>query len=161
MERTGHSVILTRSPDETEAVGAALASRLGGGVCVALVGGLGAGKTVFVRGACRGLDVAEDILSPTFILYEAFDGRLPVVHVDLYRLEHESEIESLGVFDLLGGDTVVLVEWGDRSDTLMDNVDIAVGIDDSDLGHPRRRRIDFAYTPDLAAVFGDIESWLS
>lgn len=161
MERTGRAAIVTRSADETESVGAALAARLRAGACVALVGGLGAGKTVFVRGMCRGLGVDEDVLSPTFILYEAFDGRLPVVHIDLYRLEHESEVESLGVFDLLGGDSVVLAEWGDRSDMLMRHADIAVAIDDSDLEHPDRRRIEFAYTADLAAAFGDIASWLS
>lgn len=137
MERSKRFVIHTASEGETEAVGRSLGTRLEGGALLALAGPLGAGKTVFVRGLCRGLGVEDAVVSPTFILYEAFEGRRPVVHVDLYRLEHESEIESLGVFDLLGGETVVVVEWANRSPALLDVADVVVEI--ADAGKDARR----------------------
>lgn len=157
MKRTLCTTVVTTSADETETLGAKLGGRVRAGACIALVGGLGTGKTVFVRGACRGLGVDEDVLSPTFILYEAFDGRLPVVHVDLYRLEHESEIEELGVFDLLGGDTVILAEWGDRSETLLENADAVVTIDTG--GGAQHRRVTLEATSEFARMIGGGESW--
>jgi tRNA threonylcarbamoyladenosine biosynthesis protein TsaE len=126
--------VTTRSAAETEALGGELGRKIHSGLCIALVGGLGAGKTVFARGLCRGLGVSEDVLSPTFVLYEEFEGRLGVIHLDLYRLGHESDIEALGVFDQLGGDKVIVIEWGDRSDTLMASSDLVVTI------HPRSER---------------------
>jgi tRNA threonylcarbamoyladenosine biosynthesis protein TsaE len=154
VERSGHTVVSVSSPEATERLGAAIGERLERGACVALVGGLGVGKTVFVRGACRGLGVDEDVLSPTFILLEVFQGRVDVAHVDLYRLEHESEIEELGVFDMLGGDTVLLVEWADRSELLMSGADIVVEITDKGEG----RSVAFSYTDEMAPVFADVRS---
>lgn len=156
MKRTGRRVIHTRSAEETRQLGVELAARLDDGVCIALVGPLGSGKTEFVRGACRGLDVDDEVVSPTFILYEGFAGRLPVVHVDLYRLEHESELEDLGVFDLLGGNTVVLAEWADRSDVLMAHAGIAVEIGDAG---PGERRIVMTYAPEYAPALEGMPSW--
>ncbi len=156
MERIHRSELHARTPGDTERAAAAMTSRLTEGACVALVGPLGAGKTVFVKGACRGLGVDDDVLSPTFILYEAFDGRLPVVHVDLYRLEHETEIEDLGVFELIGGDTVILAEWANRSDALMGHADIVVEIVDEGDG----RCIQFEYTDALRATFEGMDQWL-
>ena len=127
-QRTESFSVRTSAPEETGRFGAALGARLEAGMCVALVGALGAGKTTLVRGMCRALGVDEEILSPTFILYEVFAGRYPVVHVDLYRLEHEAELEALGVFDLPGGDAVLLAEWGDRSEALLARADVVVEI---------------------------------
>lgn len=141
----------TNLPAATEALGAEIGARIDRGLCMLLSGDLGAGKTVFVRGLCRGLGVAEHVLSPTFTLYEAYRGRRRVVHVDLYRVEHESEVEALGVFDLLGDpDVVLLVEWGERSQTLRGRADVVVtityaGDDERDL------RVEA--TPDCAAIF--------
>jgi tRNA threonylcarbamoyladenosine biosynthesis protein TsaE len=78
---------ITRSVRETEAAGAALARRLRAGACVRLVGPLGAGKTAFVRGAMRALGVREPAASPTFVLAREGRGRVPVAHLDLYRLD--------------------------------------------------------------------------
>jgi tRNA threonylcarbamoyladenosine biosynthesis protein TsaE len=120
--------IQSTSPTATEELGDRLGSRIDGGLCISLVGALGTGKTVFARGLCRGLGVEEFVLSPTFILYEEFQGRLPVVHLDLYRLEHEREIEELGVFDKLGDDCVVITEWGDRSERIFGASDMVVSL---------------------------------
>lgn len=144
----------THSSAETEQFGAALGERIRRGACVCLTGPLGAGKTVLVAGLCRGLGVREPVTSPTFILMESFNGRLPIVHIDLYRLEHEREIEDIGVFDLLGGDTVVIAEWGERSPSLHAAADIDIRIEPED-GTARTIRVSAA--PAFAQDLGDIE----
>jgi tRNA threonylcarbamoyladenosine biosynthesis protein TsaE len=123
------ATVRTGAASETERLGAAIGERLGPGACVCLTGPLGAGKTVIASGLCRGLGVREAVASPTFVLLERFEGRVPVVHVDLYRLEHEREIEAVGVFEWVGGDAVVIVEWGDRSPGLMAAADVEIRID--------------------------------
>jgi tRNA threonylcarbamoyladenosine biosynthesis protein TsaE len=124
--RSRMHVFRSHSEADTAAFGVALGRRISEGTCVSIVGPLGAGKTVLIRGICRGLAVEEEILSPTFILCEEFKGRLPVTHVDLYRLEHEKEIEELGVFEKLGSNNVILVEWADRSSYLNEASDIVI-----------------------------------
>lgn len=126
--RSVFSTVTTRSAAETEQLGRRVGLKIQPGLCIVLVGSLGAGKTVFARGLCRGLGVSEEVLSPTFILYEQFEGRAEVIHIDLYRLEHESDIEALGVFDQIGRDSVIVAEWGDRSDTLLASSDLVVRI---------------------------------
>jgi len=107
----------TRSVEETLALGREFASRLGAGECVALIGELGAGKTVFVRGLAAGLGVNEDgiVSSPTFVLVQEYAGRLPLYHVDLYRLaDAEEELADLGLSEMLA-EGVVAIEWADRA----------------------------------------------
>lgn len=146
MRRSVACTVRTTSRAETANFGAALGARIRGGACVCLVGPLGAGKTVVVGGLCRGLGVSDPVVSPTFILLETFAGRLPVVHVDLYRLEHERELEEIGVFDYLGSDTVLLVEWGDRSPGVFAAADIAIEIHS---GEGNARTLVVSATPSL------------
>ena len=82
----------------------------------ALNGDLGSGKTTFVQGLANGLGVPRNyvITSPTFTLINEYPGRLPLFHVDLYRIADVEELENIGFFDLLTGDGVVAVEWADR-----------------------------------------------
>ena len=120
--------ICTSSESETEELGRKLGLQVDSGLCISLVGSLGTGKTVFARGLCRGLGIEESVVSPTFILYEEFQGRLPVVHLDLYRLEHEREVEELGVFEKLAEDCVVISEWGDRSDMILSASDMVISL---------------------------------
>jgi tRNA threonylcarbamoyladenosine biosynthesis protein TsaE len=99
---------------DTLALARSLAAVLEGGDVVGLEGGLGAGKTTFARGAVHGLGVPEEtaVTSPTFALLHQYEGRLPVVHADFYRLGGEAEVEELGVDELLEEGAVLLVEWG-------------------------------------------------
>lgn len=100
----------------TEAFGRNLASRLRPGDVVALFGTLGAGKTTLSRGVLRGLGHRGDVASPTFPIVQAYappDTRLPLWHVDLYRIEHPSELEELGL-DEARGEAVLLIEWPER-----------------------------------------------
>ena len=104
------------TPDETQALGQKLGSVLGPGHVVGLTGELGAGKTCFVQGAARGLEVdpAVYVSSPTFTLVNEYPGRLPVAHIDLYRLSDADELVEIGLDDYYRGQGVCLVEWFDR-----------------------------------------------
>lgn len=154
MERTREHAWDSSSARRTARIGESIGRRIDHGMCISLVGPLGAGKTVLAGGVCRGLGVGEEILSPTFVLYEEFEGRLPVAHVDLYRVEHESEIEELGVFGRLGGAGVILVEWGDRSESLLARSDAVVHVLP---GEGVRRRIVVRCTPEADDVFAGVE----
>ena len=99
---------------DTLALARSLAAVLEGGDVVGLEGGLGAGKTTFARGAVHALGVPEEtaVTSPTFALLHQYEGRLPVAHADFYRLGAESELEELGVDELVEEGAVLFVEWG-------------------------------------------------
>jgi len=105
----------TRSEAETAAVGRDLARTLAPGAAVLLFGDLGAGKTAFVRGLAEGLGVdPADVSSPTFTLVQEYrGGRLPLFHVDLYRLNDAREIDELGVEEI-AEDGVLAIEWADK-----------------------------------------------
>jgi tRNA threonylcarbamoyladenosine biosynthesis protein TsaE len=105
--------IRTHSAGETKVVAAALAACLGPGDLVVLSGDLGGGKTAFVQGAASALGVSEPVTSPTFAIVQEYSGRVPVVHVDAYRLESVQELHDLGFDELVDGDAVVFVEWGE------------------------------------------------
>ena len=107
--------ILSHHRDQTAALGRTLAPTLPRGTVLALSGDLGAGKTCFTKGLAEGLGIEGDITSPTFTLvHEHPDGRLPLYHIDLYRLEDESELESIALDDYLHSDGVTVVEWADK-----------------------------------------------
>lgn len=108
----------TRSPDETRALGAALARALRPGDVVALVGDLGAGKTTLVQGVARELGVRGRVASPTFLIVHEYRNRLVVYHVDLYRLGPE-DAEHVGIPELFDEGGVVLVECADRAPHLL------------------------------------------
>jgi tRNA threonylcarbamoyladenosine biosynthesis protein TsaE len=108
--------VLTRSPRQTINWGVKLGKLLQGGEIIALIGELGTGKTCFVRGVTQGLDVSSDawIRSPTFTLINEYHGRLPVYHIDLYRVETRSQLEGLNLREYLYSDGVSLIEWFDH-----------------------------------------------
>jgi tRNA threonylcarbamoyladenosine biosynthesis protein TsaE len=108
-------VIVTHSQTETEAVGRELAARLTAGSVVLLFGELGAGKTALVRGLAEGLGITPDeVSSPTFTLMQEYrGGRLPLIHVDLYRLDDPREIDDLGLEEL-GEGAVLAIEWAEK-----------------------------------------------
>jgi tRNA threonylcarbamoyladenosine biosynthesis protein TsaE len=94
-----------------QALGASLSDVLRAGDVLALNGDLGAGKTCLVQGLAGGLGVTEPVTSPTFVLMRQYDGRIPLVHVDVYRLSALSDINDLGD-DVLADDCVTAIEWG-------------------------------------------------
>lgn len=117
--------VVTRSPEETRALGRAFAAQLPRGICVALRAPLGGGKTCFVQGVCAGFGVQGRVTSPTFILVNEYEGGhadgqpVAIYHFDLYRLSGPDELDDLGWNDYVSGDGVCLVEWADRAPDLM------------------------------------------
>jgi tRNA threonylcarbamoyladenosine biosynthesis protein TsaE len=101
----------TTAPDETEALAARLAQRLRPGDVVLVSGELGAGKTTFVRGACRALGVQGAVTSPTFTIARRYDGTVPISHLDLYRLGDLADEDPALLADELAEDRVAFVEW--------------------------------------------------
>ncbi|MEY2512785.1 MAG: tRNA threonylcarbamoyladenosine biosynthesis protein TsaE [bacterium] len=101
----------TDAPAETEAVAAELARRLTRGDIVLVSGDLGAGKTTFVRGACRALGVESAVTSPSFTIAQRYDGRVPISHLDLYRLGDLDDEDPALLADELAPDRVAFVEW--------------------------------------------------
>lgn len=106
-------VAATSAVEQTRDLAHALSSLARPGDVIVLAGDLGAGKTAFVQGFGRGLGVAERITSPTFTLVHVYEGRLPVHHLDVYRLEQLSEALDLGLAEMLDEGGVVLIEWGE------------------------------------------------
>ena len=102
------------SEAETRACGERLGARLAGGEVVLLCGDLGAGKTQFAKGLARGLGITVEVLSPTFTMAARYEGRLPLVHYDLYRVRDARELVELGFLAGEDPDEVAVVEWGDR-----------------------------------------------
>jgi tRNA threonylcarbamoyladenosine biosynthesis protein TsaE len=107
----GPGRFVSRSAAETEAVGARVAQGLRAGDVVVVSGEVGAGKTTLVRGACRALGVAGPITSPTFTIGRRYRGRMPISHLDLYRLEDLGGEDPALLEDYLRPDSVAFVEW--------------------------------------------------
>jgi tRNA threonylcarbamoyladenosine biosynthesis protein TsaE len=101
----------TRSASETEAVGERLAAELRPGDVVLVGGELGAGKTTLIRGACRALGVTEPVTSPTFTIGHTYSGRLPVSHLDLYRLADLGQEDPALLDDYVTPESVSFIEW--------------------------------------------------
>lgn len=113
--------VLTTSPEQTIRLGEILGGMLPAGSCVALVGDLGSGKTVLAKGIARGLGVADEgeVTSPSFVLVNEYRGRVPIFHLDLYRLTSKDEVEALGWDEIVSGPAVILVEWAEKIPSLL------------------------------------------
>ena len=106
--------LATSSPEETRAVAQQLGALLQPGDVIVLAGEMGAGKTAFTKGVALALGIDEPVASPTFTIVREYVARIPLVHVDVYRLDHVQELHDLGLDDLLGEEAVTVVEWGDK-----------------------------------------------
>jgi len=108
------------TPEEMEALGQAFSEQAHPGMVIALVGGLGAGKTHWTKGFATGLGSTAVVTSPTFgLVHEYTDGRLPLFHLDFYRLDTPAELIGLGWDEILEADGVVIAEWGDKFPDLL------------------------------------------
>ena len=109
---------MTKSDTETFQLGTLLATLLKTGDVIALYGNLGSGKTVFAKGICVGLGVKGHVTSPSFTLIQEYHARLPVTHIDFYRLDSRAEIEDLGL-DYYFENGVSLIEWAERGEVFI------------------------------------------
>ena len=124
----------THSAEETHALARRIGELLRAGDVVVLEGELGTGKTVFAKGIAVALGITEPVVSPTFTVVREYDAPLPLVHVDVYRLDHLQELHDLGFDDLVGSDAVTVVEWGDHVSALLpaDRLDVRLEPGDAD-----------------------------
>jgi tRNA threonylcarbamoyladenosine biosynthesis protein TsaE len=128
-------IVTSTSEEETFALGKTLAETLQPGTFVLLHGDLGAGKTAFVRGMAAGLGAnPDDVSSPTFVLIQHYKGRVPLTHVDLYRLDSAAAVDDLGLEEMASGG-VVAIEWAER---LPRRLEDSVTVKIADLGDDRR-----------------------
>ncbi len=105
---------VTHSPTQTQALGRRLGAALAPGDTLALCGDLGSGKTTLVQGLARALGVRETVTSPTFTLVREYRGRLPIYHVDFFRLDQVEELETIGYDEFVAGQGVTLIEWAQK-----------------------------------------------
>ncbi|GHU88959.1 hypothetical protein FACS189476_07000 [Spirochaetia bacterium] len=107
-------IVKTSSPEETVVLGERLAPHLRPGSVLALRGGLGAGKTCLTKGIARGLGITEEVTSPTYTIISEYGGRLPLYHIDAYRLTGDDDFANLGGEEILYGSGVAVIEWSER-----------------------------------------------
>jgi tRNA threonylcarbamoyladenosine biosynthesis protein TsaE len=129
----------TSSADETIALGVELAQLLTPPKLILLRGDLGAGKTTLVKGIAAALGAAEPdaVTSPTFTLVHEYAGPVRVLHLDVYRLETERQLSTLGIEEMLEGENLVLIEWGEKFASLIERSDGALDIEST--GEDSRR----------------------
>jgi tRNA threonylcarbamoyladenosine biosynthesis protein TsaE len=122
----------TKSPEDTIALGRELASMLTPPKLVVLRGDLGAGKTTLVKGIAEGFKAAreEEVTSPTFTLIHEYRGpSVSVYHIDLYRIDTQRELETLGLDDLMSDNSVLLIEWGEKFERFQRERDVEIAIE--------------------------------
>jgi tRNA threonylcarbamoyladenosine biosynthesis protein TsaE len=148
--------VKTASAAETEALAAGLAPHLAAGDLLCLSGELGTGKTCFVRGLARGLGVTRPVTSPSFVLVHEYRGRLPLYHLDLYRLRGPEEAFDLEEY-FHTGDAVVVVEWADRAAGMLPErrLDVFFSFADED---PDGRNVSFVARGERYATM--VREWL-
>lgn len=128
--------IFTSSENETFSLAEQIGKNLKGTEVILLSGDLGAGKTIFAKGIAAGLDIDDvhQVSSPSYTLVNIYSAKFPIYHIDLYRLENESEIDGLGWEDFLG-QGVIVVEWGQKLEFNLDAIRIEIEI----LGDQKRK----------------------
>lgn len=118
--------LFTGSADETVRLGYHIGLQLKAGDIITLHGSLGCGKTTIVKGIAKALAIDEEITSPSFTLISEYEGELPLYHMDLYRIDSVEEFELLGAEELLYGRGVVLIEWGEKIESLLPDKHISI-----------------------------------
>jgi tRNA threonylcarbamoyladenosine biosynthesis protein TsaE len=155
----------TKAAEDTKELAAALAALAKPGDLILLAGDLGSGKTTFAQGFGAGLGVEEPIVSPTFTLVRTYEGRLTLVHCDVYRLDHLQEVIDLGLAEQLDDGGVALIEWGDvaapslPADFLEVRLDYGDSPDTDDERSVRLRIVGPSWAPRLAAIKSALDRW--
>lgn len=114
-ETGGMKEFFTSSAADTRQVAADFAGRIGVGDVIALHGGLGSGKTCFVQGLAEGVGIEDVVSSPTYLILHEYQGKLPLYHMDLYRLRTPSEILAFGFEEYMDSDGIVAIEWPEKA----------------------------------------------
>ena len=125
--------VVTDSPQKTKALAEMIGRAVSAGTLITLSGDLGAGKTTFTQGLAKGLDIDKKVTSPTFTIMKEYKGRLPLYHIDAYRLENITQ--DLGFEDYIDGDGVCVIEWANFIEYVLPdqllNIEFTINDDDS------------------------------
>lgn len=121
--------ILLKNEDETKWFGEKIGSAITQKLLICLNGDLGAGKTCITKGIAKGLGIMDDITSPTFILVEEYEGRLPLYHFDVYRIDDTEELYFIGFDDYLSKNAVVIIEWSDKIESILPKDRLEIRLD--------------------------------
>jgi len=124
-----HYKLISQSPQETQQLGVHLGKLALAGDVILLIGGLGVGKTCLTQGIAWGLDIEEYAMSPSFVIVRELRGRLPLYHIDLYRLDNIEEIDELGLDDYLYGNGVCVIEWAEKGLSLLPSECLVIEMD--------------------------------
>jgi tRNA threonylcarbamoyladenosine biosynthesis protein TsaE len=153
--------VRTRSADETRALARLLAGVCRPGDLLLLVGDLGAGKTTFTQGFAAGLGVTERVTSPTFTLANVYRGRLTLNHLDVYRIDELDEVVDLSLPELLDGDDVTLIEWGDTIRAVLppDYLEVRLTLGDGDDDRTLGLRAVGLWAARAAEVLAAVRAW--
>ena len=127
--KLSHLDLISHSPEQTQKIGARIGELALPGDIFLLVGRLGTGKTCLTQGIAWGLNIKEYALSPSFVIIRELYGRLPLYHIDLFRLDNIEEIEGLGLDDYLYGKGVCVVEWAEKGLSLLPTEHLLIQID--------------------------------
>ena len=124
----------TKSVDETMLLAAELAKQARGGGVYAFFGGMGMGKTAFIKGFVKGMGNSSDVSSPTFALVNDYGGDPHIYHFDMYRVESWDDLCSTGFFDYMDGDSILLIEWSENIEAALpdDAVRITISMGESE-----------------------------
>ncbi len=132
---------ISHSVEETEEFAEEFSKSLNGTEIIAMYGDLGAGKTSFTRGLAKGLDVEDNVTSPTFAIVNEYTGSVPLYHFDMYRIESWNDLYSIGFFDYIGNG-VIVIEWSENIEGALDDDVIKVFIEKTDNENERIIRIE-------------------
>ncbi len=155
-------VCLTKSVDDTRALAARVATLAQAGDLIVLAGDLGAGKTAFTQGLAQGLGVEDAVTSPAFVLVRSYAGRLPLTHLDVYRLDHIQEVVDLGIAEIVDSGGVTVVEWGDVVTPALPADFLEVRLEEGDADDDRQVVLDAvgpAWAPRMAALATLLDPW--
>jgi tRNA threonylcarbamoyladenosine biosynthesis protein TsaE len=154
----------TKSVDDTRAMAAEMSALARPGDLIVVAGDLGTGKTAFTQGFARGLGVTEPVTSPSFVLMRTYEGRIPLIHLDVYRLDNLQELIDLGIAEMLDGDGVTLIEWGDVVAPALPADFLEVRLELSDSPDDRTvamRVVGPTWPPRMAALRRTVGRWLT
>ncbi|MEJ5304363.1 MAG: tRNA (adenosine(37)-N6)-threonylcarbamoyltransferase complex ATPase subunit type 1 TsaE [Ignavibacteria bacterium] len=130
--------LVSNSPEETFEIAKDFSSELKPGDIVALIGNLGTGKTIFVKGICAGLNAEQNPLSPTFSIINEYNGKYKIYHFDFYRIKNIEELYDIGYEDYFNDESICLIEWADMFPEILPKDTIEVKIELGEIENQRK-----------------------
>ncbi len=116
--------LILNSESETESLGVAIGKHVQPGMVIGLCGTLGSGKTRLTQAIARGLEIDQPVVSPTYTICVPYSGRLNLLHMDAYRIEHAEEVDELALFERVDDGEVLIIEWADRIEAQLPDIDV-------------------------------------